>query len=166
MPHITSCYHAYTLVLVQLTHPFHLISCLLPYVIFTYIHRHCLPGYTLFMHSLIVHISNIPFISLLALKGSLPIYTGLFPLMYLNLDLHQSIYQSIFHSLPSPLLLDAFSLELDRTTSLLPCWMRLCHCPLIVNKCQHLLTHCSHNSVSTLAVGSRSPGPLTRASSV
>ena len=40
--------------------------------------------------------------------------------MYLNLDLHQSMCQSIFCSLQSSPLLEDFSLELDRTAPLSP----------------------------------------------
>ena len=73
--------------------------CLPSYVILAYFYRHCLLGCTLFMYSLIVPISIIPFISLPALKSSLPIYNGHLPFMYLNFDLHQSICWSSVHLL-------------------------------------------------------------------
>ena len=69
-------------------------------------------------------------------------------MIYLNLDLYQSICQSIFLSLQSPLLLEAFSLELDRTASLSPFLDETPHHSLVVNRCWHLLTHCSHDSTS------------------
>ena len=69
------------------------------------LHRQCLLSCALFMCSLIDPISTFPFISLLALKAFLCIYSGLLPLLYLNLDLHQSMCWSSFCLLPSPPLL-------------------------------------------------------------
>ena len=61
-----------------------------------------------------------PFISLLALKGFLSIYNRLLLLMYLNLDLHQSMCWLIFPHFEALLLLEAFLFELDRTMPLSP----------------------------------------------
>ena len=43
-----------------------------------------------------------PFIFLLALKGLLPIYTGLLPLMYFNLNLYKYMCWSIFSHFKAP----------------------------------------------------------------
>ena len=135
-------------------------------VISAYSHNHFL-SCILFMCSLVDPISPFPFMSLPALKAFLHIYSRLFSLMYLHLDLHQSMCWSSFCSLQSLLLLEPISLALDRTPPLsIYLQMRLCHHLSVIDRCQHLLAHCSHNSTSAFMVGSWSPGPLTVASSV
>ena len=157
-----SCHHAYTFVSAQLTHPLSLVI-MLTLICHSRLLLQTLPSWPCspYMQPHSPYLL-FPFILLPALNGPLLIYTGLLPLIYLNLDLYQSTCWSIFSHFEACCFWKPFHLTkagLHHCLLSFSLQMRLHHHLLLVNRCWPLLTHCLHDSASVLAVGSWSPYP-------